>query len=161
MPGERSTLFALIAKLGLAALTLTPAVTAAMAQGWRDFDLELIRCAEEGHLSEVAQLLKRGASPNARSLSRGATPLMGAAAGGHADVVRLLLDKGADANARMTGYETALTQAVRAGHTEVVRVLLEKGAGFAPPYCTSPLREAKRRGYREIVEILKTHGAER
>ena len=55
------------------------------------FDLQLIKEANEGNVSKVAELLSLGANVNA-SLDNGFTPLIIAALKGHLDVCKLLLN---------------------------------------------------------------------
>jgi ankyrin repeat protein len=88
---------------------------------------KLLEASEAGDLAEVKNLLRGGASVNARG-SYGHTALMGAAVRGHTDTVRLLVKRGADVNARGGTGRTALIEAAAEGYTNTVRVLLESGA---------------------------------
>ena len=47
---------------------------------------------------------------------------------GNVELVRILLAAHADVHARMTGGETALSEAIRGGHDEVVALLRAAGA---------------------------------
>ena len=86
----------------------------------------------------VAGLLDRGADPNSPS-SRGATPLMMAAASEHADpaIIRMLLDRGARVDARDDEGRTALDWALMQGETDVARLLRHAGPPASPPASTA------------------------
>jgi ankyrin repeat protein len=57
----------------------------------------LFEAVRSSHLSEVKELLEKGANPNARD-EEGFTPLHYASFNGCASVAKLLLDSGADPN---------------------------------------------------------------
>jgi ankyrin repeat protein len=82
----------------------------------------------------VAKLLDRGADPNSPS-SRGATPLMMAAASDHPDpaIVRMLLERGARVDARDDEGRTALDWALMQGETDVAGLLRQTGSPVSSP----------------------------
>jgi len=109
-----------------------------------------------------------------------------AAEGGDVEVVRYLLQKGAKVNAPCEWNHTPLVEAVKENHTAVVKLLLEHGADWRPKEAASgdvldehgedwrprdepggdgfkkgdtALRIARRKGNREIVQMLKKAGA--
>jgi ankyrin repeat protein len=86
----------------------------------------------------VRLLLDRGANPNVTT-SRGATPLMMAAASDHADprTVRLLLAHGAQTDARDDTGRSALDWALLQGETEAARVLREVGVPWTSELTTA------------------------
>jgi ankyrin repeat protein len=90
----------------------------------------------------VGILLARGADPNAAS-SRGATPLMMAAASDHPDpaTVRALIEHGAQVDARDDQERSALDWALLQGETDVAKLLRQAGAHATPsaPAATTPL----------------------
>ena len=76
----------------------------------------------------VAELLFRGADPNA-SYANGKSPLMLAAGVGNAKIVNALLDSGADLHRKEIGIKTALDFANQAGKKVVIKLLTERLAG--------------------------------
>ena len=66
---------------------------------------DLLQAAREGNISQVTELIRKGADVNAKDDEYGFTSLIKAAANGHTNIVKLLLDKGADINAEATARE--------------------------------------------------------
>jgi ankyrin repeat protein len=120
----------------------------------------------------VRRLLARGLDPN-RPDWLGKTYLHACAENGVRSVAAVFLDAGADINARDLDFQgTPLAAAVRAcgdgdakqlrRRRRMVEFLLERGAATNLPGdepCATPLAWASRRGYGDIVELLKRHGA--
>ncbi len=85
---------------------------------------------------------------------------MEAITNGRIEAVGLLLDKGADLNVRDGLGETALFRAIRGGRTEAVKLLLDRGADVnVRVKAGTPLKLAEKEGLKEIVELLRAHGA--
>jgi ankyrin repeat protein len=97
---------------------------------------------------------------NARD-SRGATPLMYAAAFGNAEQVKLLLESGADVNAQNAFHATALIWA--GGDAVKSRMLIEHGADVnvrTQQERTPLMAAAKRNGNGALVRLLLEKGAD-
>jgi ankyrin repeat protein len=88
-------------------------------------DSTLFPAIRNGDLAALRAQLAAGADKNARD-SRGATPLMHAAAFGTADAVKILIDAGADVNARNSLEASALVWG--AADAAKVHLLVEHGA---------------------------------
>jgi len=85
-----------------------------------------------------------------------------AAGEGDAEYLKTLLSKGIDVNNQDdTGLYTALYVAVMAGHKDVVKLLIENGADVNAKdnKGRTSLWHAQEKGYTEIVELLRQHGA--
>lgn len=80
---------------------------------------------------------------------------------GYSDVIRILAAAGADVNHMGPGDLTALHSAVGENNKKAVMVLLEKGVDPNPPSDVrlSPLALAEKKGFKEIADILREHGA--
>ena len=121
----------------------------------------------------VRRLLQRGLDPN-RPDWLGKTFLHACAENGDRSVAELFLDAGADLNARDLEFKgTPLAAAVRSFSTgedrnraergrRMIEFLLKRGAATNlpddEPWAT-PLACATRRGDREVMDLLKQHGA--
>ena len=109
----------------------------------------------------VAQLLTGGADVNTRD-TRGATPLMYAAASGSAEMMRQLLAAGADVNAKNNFDATALMWC--SNNLEKVRLLIDKGADVNALSKANrmPLDiAAQHEGNIEVIRLLLKNGADR
>ena len=94
------------------------------------------------------------------------TALIAAAHLGHAEVVRTLIRAGAPLDHVNNLGWTALIESIVLGnggarHTETLRALVEAGANvhLADRQGDTPLALARKRGYREMVEVLSRAGA--
>ena len=94
------------------------------------------------------------------------TALIAAAHHGHVEAIRLLLAKKPPIDHVNNLGWTALMEAIVLGdggprHTETLRVLLAAGANpnIADRDGVTPLGQAKRRGFAEMVKVLETAGA--
>ena len=109
----------------------------------------------------VAELLKYGASCNARDWN-GRTPLYNSVEKGGHDVVRLLLQHGANVNVTDLNGNTPLHQAARGGYCTIVEFLLQHGAYYnvTDGKGNTPLHQAAQGGHYTIVEMLLQHRAD-
>lgn len=83
--------------------------------------------AIKGDIKRIEELLKAGASPNARD-NAGWTPLHEAVHYGHTEIAKKLLDHGAMINVPGTENDTPLHDALRQGQLDCVRLLVSYGA---------------------------------
>lgn len=111
-------------------------------------------------------LLTEGASARLVTSRYDGTALIAAAHLGHAGVVRQLIAAKAPLDHVNNLHWTALIEAVVLGnggpdHAATVRALVEAGANtrIADRNGITPLRHARIRGYRDIVQILERAGA--
>ena len=82
-----------------------------------------------GHQDVAAELLRRGADPNAVARNpMQVQPLHSAAAANDTGICRLLLDHGADPNARQEGGFRPVHAAAQNGNDELLELLVERGA---------------------------------
>ncbi|MBX3664254.1 MAG: ankyrin repeat domain-containing protein [Burkholderiales bacterium] len=111
-------------------------------------------------------LLEGGASAKLVTSRYDGTALIAAAHLGHAGVVRQLIAAGAPLDHVNNLHWTALIESIVLGnggprHTETLRLLVEAGAStrLADRNGNTPLRLARMRGYKAMVEILERAGA--
>lgn len=110
----------------------------------------------------VQRLLDQGAQINAKD-KKGQTALMLASMNAYLDTVEILLAGGADINVQNNNGTTALTLAAMKGHTTMVKYLLDKNPDLTLKTNggLSALDAAELNNQKEVVEILKQHGAVR
>jgi len=120
----------------------------------------LFEAVRSSHLSEVKELLEKGANPNARD-EEGFTPLHYASFNGCASVAKLLLDSGADPNVGSKEGWTPLHLAASNGFTDIVKLLIECGADLdaRDNEGKTALELARERGHIHIVRELLNRGA--
>jgi len=120
----------------------------------------IMYAARSGNVSEVRDLIAKGADVNARN-NKGHTPLTYAADNGHTDVAGILLDNGADVNGRSNQGTTALMLASERGYEEIARLLLEHGADteLKQRGRYTALITAAYYGHPGIVKLLVENGA--
>jgi cytohesin len=124
----------------------------------------LIFAASAGNKDVFEVLIAKGADVNSKDVTE-LTPLLVAAMEGHKELAELLIAKGADVNAKDIVGATTLFMAVSGrGHkdrAELVELLIAKGADVnaKDQLGWTPLYHAEIDGKKDIVEILKKHGA--
>jgi ankyrin repeat protein len=129
--------------------------------------LALRYAASAGDEVLVRALLERGAPVEplhidaAGELTLGVaesnSPLQLAAEHGYVQIVRLILEHKPWVDHRCCDSPTALGYAASGGHLAVVRLLLKAGADPSiRSESGTPLEEARRAGYNEVVEALET-----
>lgn len=111
-------------------------------------------------------LLAAGASAKLTTSRYDGTALIAAAHLGHAGVVKQLIAAGAPLDHVNNLHWTALIESIVLGdggprHTETLRLLIEAGAShkLVDRNGNTPLKLAKGRGYKAMVEILEKAGA--
>ncbi len=130
----------------------------------------LILAAHMGKADVVAQLLQRGAKPNARDRTdsvpeaRGNTALIKAAQRDHTEVIRVLLTlgKGIEVDAQTKDGETPLRLVVEAEDLEAVKLLHGRGAKINHPnnIGSSMLVGTIQHKKYEVLEYLIANGAD-
>ncbi|XP_043855878.1 2-5A-dependent ribonuclease [Dromiciops gliroides] len=89
----------------------------------------LIQAVKEGDITQVRQLLEKGADVNVRG-EGGWTPLHNAVKKVSKDIVQLLLDKGADPHIKKDNGATPFIVAGIVGNVELLQLFLSKGANI-------------------------------
>jgi hypothetical protein len=142
----------------LSGLKVQPTHVSHMVSKAMGHRVDLVSCAEDGDVTSVLNLLKRGASIN-MTAEGGETALSQAAANGHKEIVLLLFAKGADLDPVNQQGETAFVQAAKNGHQEIVQILLSHAAAVANGRSgPDALKKAAENGHAEIVGMLLERG---
>jgi hypothetical protein len=132
-------------------------------------DRSLLDAVRANRLSDITDLLRRGANPDvvAAQQDGGDTPLVIAVREGYAEAVEILMSAGANVDVRDTGTfdgRTPLTWAAARGRADVMDILLRHGAavnarsgitGTGP----SALYWAVEGGHLDCVTLLLAYGA--
>lgn len=116
--------------------------------------------AKAGDRKEVDRLITAGTDVDERDISD-KTALHWAADAAQVEVVQLLVEKGAGVNAKDFRGWGVLSAAVLAGDRTIVETLIDAGAdvNYGEGVDITPLNDATRMGYTDIVAVLKRHGA--
>jgi ankyrin repeat protein len=134
------------------------AIDAQSARGETPLSLAIL--AEQGEVVEL--LIEKGAAIDARNAG-GFTPLHAAAYAGDAALAELLIDHGADIDDRENkAGVTPLFPAVEEDHLAVAELLVARGAdlGLKERHGYTPLTRGLFKGRKDIVSLLRAHGAE-
>lgn len=117
-------------------------------------DKEYLEAAKKGNLTELKELLGKGAALLAND--DGNTALFYAAEYGRKDTVEFLLDAGIPLNVKNRIGSTPLTAAAAKGHKEVAWMLYMMGSDPKEKHLagTSPLGYARSAGYTDMIELL-------
>ncbi|KFN01788.1 ankyrin repeat family protein [Bacillus clarus] len=126
----------------------------------------LLYASKEGYTDIVKLLIDAGTNTKETTRS-GGTALIPAAERGHVEVVKELLERtDIDVNYKNDRGWTALLEAIALGngsdnHKKVIQLLIDHGAdvNMADREGTTPLQHAEKRGFKEIVNMLKLAGA--
>jgi uncharacterized protein len=127
----------------------------------RDQATPLMAAALSDQPAVAELLLAKGADVMARN-SGGFTPLHAAAYSGSVRIAELLLDKGAvlEDTANKAGV-TPLMVAVEENRAAMLELLIARGADVNRPesHGYTPVTRAGFKGHRDIIRVLKRHGA--
>ncbi|GHM58178.1 MAG: hypothetical protein sL5_06130 [Candidatus Mesenet longicola] len=123
-------------------------------------DRELLTAAKNSNLDKVKDLIKDGASLEAKDW-HGRTSLHHASLNGNLDMVEYLIKKNATLDAQNLYGSTPVHDASRNGQLKVVKYLIENKADFEvkDKYDRTPLHDASLSGHLNIVEYLVEKGA--
>ncbi len=135
-------------------------------QGWQSALINsiLIKAAIKGYSEILARLLANGADIHAKD-NAGNTALIDAskyARESTSDVLLLLVAYGADVNAKNNYGETALMNAARWGLMKNAAFLIDEGADVNAKSKSgeTALKFAEFATHKDVVDLLKSHGAE-
>lgn len=133
--------------------------------------LTLLHCVAQspsGNKAVTELLIAKGLDVNAKYTSKGsvesqgATPLHSAVAKGNLEVAEVLIKNGAEVNAKCSNTRnTPLHWAARNDHKAVAELLIAKGADVNAKGTKgeTPLDLAISKGNKELVDLLRKHGA--
>jgi ankyrin repeat protein len=120
----------------------------------------------QGREGVAKLLISNGGNVNAMSKSN-VTPLDNASFNGDIEIVKFLVAKGANVNAKDALDNTALHNAAGGGHKNITEFLISNGADINARSKGSFFRKGKTplglavdADHKEVVELLKQHGAE-
>ncbi|MFD1733995.1 ankyrin repeat domain-containing protein [Deinococcus malanensis] len=131
---------------------------AAVRRTQAQLDATVLRVASTGPAARIAQLLRSGASPDARD-GNSRSALTVAALAGQVDVARVLVAAGADPDAQDDEHNNALLVTGETGDVDMLRVVLTARPDLTRTnrYGGTALIPAADRGHLEYVrEILRT-----
>ena len=120
----------------------------------------LHNAAAQGDLSQLAELLHKGANVNEPD-QQGNTPLHLAAQNGHGILVQFLVGHKADVNRKNMFHYIPLHLAAASGHTAIVQALIVAGSlvNLPGPAVMAPLHLAALGGHLPTIEALIKGGA--
>ena len=133
----------------------------ANSEGGGYYGSALQAAAGGGNVQIVQLLLQSGANVNHETITHGSA-LQTAVIHGGVKLVQLLLQSGANVNSGGGGYYGSSLQAATChGNKQIVKLLLDAGADVNSMggRCGSALQEAVSRGYSDISQLLRLHGA--
>jgi len=139
-----------------------------VANGAREIQMGLFDAARGGHVSVAKRLIREGANVNAED-AYSDTPLHYAVwrpqhKEASLEIAELLLDHGANPNARDCASFAPLHYAAGAANCaspKMAELLVRKGAdvNLNNGWGGTPLSIAKKNGYTDIADLLRSHGA--
>ena len=106
-------------------------------------------------IENVKKLIELGYDVNSTK-NKYNNALINAVRKGHLEIAKILIEAGADVNAKDINGWTALTHALKMDYsTETIKLLIDAGAKLSNKFLGLAIRQAKRKGKTEIVEILE------
>ena len=115
-----------------------------------------------GNVAMARLALEHGADVNLVSQRLGRPPLVGAVSKGNGELAEMFLEHGADVSVTDQSGNTPVFYAVEQGRTSIVEKLLSHGASteFSEPrYGRGLLHMAAIRGFRDVADLMISHGA--